>query len=86
MTDDARPGAGRLEDFARRYLPPFQRREQRDHATPWTRIARHMMGLYNGVRGARRWRQVWSDHRLKERAPSQVMALARASLEEGIAA
>jgi tRNA-dihydrouridine synthase A len=24
-----------------------------------------MLGLWNGLPGARRWRQVWSDHRLK---------------------
>jgi tRNA-dihydrouridine synthase A len=35
------------------------------------------MGLYDGVPGARRWRQVWSDHRLKGHAPAQVAALAR---------
>jgi tRNA-dihydrouridine synthase A len=33
--------------------------------TPWYAIARHMLGLYNGQPGARLWRQVWSDHRLK---------------------
>ncbi|HEY0886114.1 MAG TPA: tRNA dihydrouridine(20/20a) synthase DusA, partial [Ramlibacter sp.] len=27
--------------------------------------------------GARRWRQVWSDHRLKSFPPAEVMALAR---------
>jgi tRNA-dihydrouridine synthase A len=31
----------------------------------WPQVARHMMGLWNGEAGARRWRQVWSDHRLK---------------------
>lgn len=43
----------------------------------WSHAARHMLGLYNGLPGARRWRQVWSDHRLKGSAPAQVMALAR---------
>jgi tRNA-dihydrouridine synthase A len=43
---------------------------------PWSGIARHMMGLYNGQPGARRWRQVWSDHRLKHLAPHDVQALA----------
>jgi tRNA-dihydrouridine synthase A len=42
----------------------------------WHSIARHMMGLYNGLPGARRWRQVWSDHRLKTLPPHEVMALA----------
>jgi tRNA-dihydrouridine synthase A len=44
---------------------------------PWPRAARHMLGLRNGLPGARRWRQVWSDHRLKERPPAEVSRLAR---------
>jgi tRNA-dihydrouridine synthase A len=44
---------------------------------PWSRIARHMLGLWNGTPGARRWRQVWSDHRLKAERPAKVMTLAR---------
>jgi tRNA-dihydrouridine synthase A len=43
---------------------------------PWPRIARHMLGLWNGQPGARRWRQVWSDHRLKELPPAAVAGLA----------
>ena len=46
--------------------------------TPWPAIARHMLGLRQGQPGARRWRQVWSDHRLKMRPPREVMALAHA--------
>jgi tRNA-dihydrouridine synthase A len=48
--------------------------------TPWTHAARHMLGLHNGLPGARRWRQVWSDHKLKALAPAEVSALARAGL------
>jgi tRNA-dihydrouridine synthase A len=44
--------------------------------TPWQAIARHMLGLRHGLPGARRWRQVWSDHHLKALQPEQVMALA----------
>jgi tRNA-dihydrouridine synthase A len=44
---------------------------------PWPRIARHMLGLWNGSPGARRWRQVWSDHRLKAERPAVVMKRAR---------
>jgi tRNA-dihydrouridine synthase A len=36
-----------------------------------------MLGLRNGQPGARRWRQVWSDHKLRELDPHDVMALAR---------
>ncbi len=42
----------------------------------WYGVARHMLGLRHGLPGARRWRQVWSDHRLKARDPREVMALA----------
>ncbi len=42
------------------------------HGEPWSRVARHMLGLWNGTPGARRWRQVWSDHRLKTADPSEV--------------
>jgi tRNA-dihydrouridine synthase A len=52
-------------------------REAAAHGTPWPNIARHMLGLRNGLPGARRWRQVWSDHRLKARDPREVMAMAR---------
>ena len=51
-------------------------REASAHGTPWSAIARHMLGLRHGLPGARRWRQVWSDHRLKAEHPRQVMALA----------
>jgi tRNA-dihydrouridine synthase A len=43
---------------------------------PWSRVARHMLGLWNGQPGARRWRQVWSDHRLKTLPPREVAAMA----------
>ncbi len=52
-------------------------REAAEHGTHWYAIARHMLGLRHGMPGARRWRQVWSDHRLKDRPPHEVMALAR---------
>lgn len=42
----------------------------------WSAVIRHVLGLYNGLPGARRWRQVWSDHTLKGLPPAQVMALA----------
>ncbi len=47
----------------------------------WPHAARHTMGLYHGVPGARRWRQVWSDHQLKDTPPIEVMALARRALD-----
>jgi tRNA-dihydrouridine synthase A len=48
------------------------------HGTPWSSIARHMLGLRHGLAGSRRWRQVWSDHKLKGLPASEVMAIAHA--------
>jgi tRNA-dihydrouridine synthase A len=44
--------------------------------TSWYAVARHMLGLRHGLPGARRWRQVWSDHKLKTLDAREVMALA----------
>jgi tRNA-dihydrouridine synthase A len=57
----------------------YMAREFAAHGTPWYAIARHMLGLRHGQPGARRWRQVWSDHRLKQLPAFEVMALANAS-------
>ena len=54
-------------------------REAAEHGTPWSHIARHMLGLRHGMPGARHWRQVWSDHQLKSASPHEVMALAHGS-------
>ncbi len=48
---------------------------------PWSHASRHMLGLRNGLPGARRWRQVWSDHRLKHADPAEVSRLAREGIE-----
>lgn len=44
---------------------------------PWSRVVRHMLGLRNGLPGARRWRQVWSDHKLKTEPAREVARIAR---------
>ena len=46
---------------------------------PWSQAMRHALGLWNGLPGARRWRQVWSDHKLKAMAPREVSKLATAA-------
>jgi tRNA-dihydrouridine synthase A len=55
----------------------YMEREAVEHGTHWYAIARHMLGLRHGLPGARRWRQVWSDHRLKTLPARDVMTLAR---------
>jgi len=56
--------------------------QQAAHGVPWFAVARHMLGLRHAQRGARKWRQVWSDHRLKHRPVAEVAALARQALAE----
>lgn len=58
----------------------YMAQQASEHGTPWSHIARHMLGLRNGTPGARKWRQVWSDHRLKHLPAADVMAQARAVL------
>ncbi len=59
---------------------------QGEKGVPWAHAARHMLGLHNGQPGARRWRQVWSDHHLKSHAPQQVSERARQALDGARAA
>ncbi len=42
----------------------------------WPQVMRHVLGLYSGLPGARRWRQVWSDHKLKHHTAAEVMQMA----------
>lgn len=64
----------------------YMQQQWRDYQIGWYAIARHMLGLRNGLPGARRWRQVWSDHRLKNENPAAVFVIARATYarENGI--
>ncbi len=57
----------------------YMARDAAARGTPWSNVARHMMGLHNGMPGARRWRQVWSDHRLKNLPPHEVRVRATAA-------
>ncbi|MCW5652241.1 tRNA dihydrouridine(20/20a) synthase DusA [Hydrogenophaga sp.] len=70
-----------VEDQMVRYME----RAFLEDGCPWYAIARHMLGLRHGLRGARRWRQIWSDHRLKPLPPREVWAMAQAhvGLEAG---
>ena len=64
----------------------YMAREFAEFGTPWSAIARHMLGLRHGLPGSRRWRQVWSDHKLKALPPHEVMALAHQPLQEPVLA
>ncbi|HEX5285971.1 MAG TPA: tRNA dihydrouridine(20/20a) synthase DusA [Polaromonas sp.] len=80
--DEAFFGAGPgdlTRETAEEQMVAYMDREAAAHGTPWSSIARHMLGLRNGLPGARRWRQVWSDHHLKGWHPRDVMMLARSA-------
>jgi tRNA-dihydrouridine synthase A len=72
----AAPSAQTREDVEEAMVSYMEREAARD-GTPWASVARHMLGLRHGLPGARHWRRVWSDHRLKSLPPREVMALAR---------
>lgn len=56
----------------------YMERAHAEDGAPWYSVACHMLGLRHGLRGARKWRQVWSDHRLKPLPPREVWAMAQA--------
>ena len=61
----------------------YMERAFKEDDCPWYAIARHMLGLYHGQRGARLWRQVWSNHKLKPLPPKEVLLIAREALRMG---
>ena len=60
----------------------YMEREAAAHGTSWYAIARHMLGLRHGLPGARKWRQVWSDHRLKGLGPREVWQRAQQAMRQ----
>jgi tRNA-dihydrouridine synthase A len=62
----------------------YMEREAAAHGTPWTHIARHMLGLWNGAPGARRWRQVWSDHHRQADTPRVVGSSAHEAMTRAV--
>jgi len=80
------PATQRTRDAVEAHMVDYMEREAAQHGTPWYPIARHMLGLRHGLAGSRRWRQVWSDHRLKALPAREVMALAHASDATALAA
>jgi len=65
-------------DAVEEQMVRYMERAFAEDGCPWYAIARHMLGLRHGLRGARYWRQVWSDHRLKPLPPREVWAMAQA--------
>jgi tRNA-dihydrouridine synthase A len=74
------PDRNEVEEQMVRYME----RAHAEDGCPWYAIARHMLGLRHGLRGARKWRQVWSDHRLKPLPPREVWALAQEHVSDEV--
>jgi tRNA-dihydrouridine synthase A len=73
---DTASRAGITRDSVEAQMVQYMEREAASKGTPWPSIARHMLGLRHGQSGARLWRQVWSDHRLKTLPAREVAARA----------
>ena len=58
----------------------YMEREQKENNVHWSSVARHMLGLYHAQPGGKRWRRVWSDHKLKNKTPQEVSAIAQNAL------
>ena len=54
------------------------------NGVPWFAVSRHMLGLRHGQSGARKWRQVWSDHKLKHLPAREVAMLAASALSPDV--
>jgi tRNA-dihydrouridine synthase A len=70
-------GAELTREIVEERMVDYMEREAAEHGTHWYSIARHMLGLRHGLAGSRKWRQVWSDHRLKTLPAREVFAIAR---------
>jgi tRNA-dihydrouridine synthase A len=76
------PPSALTREWVEEQMVEYMEREATQHGTTWYPIARHMLGLRHGQPGARRWRQVWSDHRLKHLPAREVMLLAHAAASD----
>jgi tRNA-dihydrouridine synthase A len=75
---DARPVPARRE-VAERFIPYAER--QLAAGVPLHSMTRHMLGLYQGCPGARRWRQILSTEAVKPGAGIDVIRAALAAVE-----
>ena len=71
------PASELTREMVEEQMVAYMEREAAEYGTSWYSIARHMLGLRHGLPGARKWRQVWSDHRMKALAAREVWAIAR---------
>ena len=75
-------GQSTTREQVEKLMCDYMVREAATQGTSFSAIARHMLGLRHGLPGSRRWRQVWSDHKLKSLPPHQVMEMAHGAVQE----
>ncbi len=71
--------------WAEEQMVTYMEQEQKLNNVHWSSVARHMLGLYHAQPGGKRWRRVWSDHKLKNMTPFEVSKLANKALLKEIA-
>ncbi len=54
-------GSGRSRLDIARAMIPYMESQKADNGTPYKAVTRHMLGLFNGIRGGRHWRQTLSE-------------------------
>ncbi len=81
----ADPRPPRARDEVVEALLPYAE-AQLARGVPVKRLTRHVLGLYNGLPGARRWRRTLSEQAHKPDAGPEVLRLAQASMTRRMAA
>ena len=71
------------EEIVRRMIPYIQ--DCRDRDVYLSRVVRHMLGLYTGVRGARAWRRILTVEGCRPGAGPEVLLKAMETVEQAMA-
>lgn len=82
------PELDQAQEEASRYaieeqMAMYMAQQSKSLGVSWLSMARHMLGLWHAQPGARLWRQIWSDSRLKDCSPMQVMQKATLARKSG---
>jgi tRNA-dihydrouridine synthase A len=77
-----KPASDLTREGVEEQMVAYMEREAAEYGTSWYSIARHMLGLRHGLPGARKWRQVWSDHRLKACSAREVWDIASRGFQD----
>lgn len=59
-----------------RAMIPYIEQQSKDFGTPAKSITRHMLGLFNGLKGGRAWRRYLSENAYKQTLPAELIKVA----------